>query len=281
MTLEEVYRTACQSCKEKAQESSCAFDVSLLFEHVMGISRYRLPLVGQDPADADKTARFLELCSRYANGYPLQYLIGEWEFFGLPFKVGEGVLIPRPDTEILVETALGLLKNRKNPVVADLCAGSGCIAAAIAHRRPDAKVFALELSEAAFPYLLQNIKRNHVQVQAIHCDVFAPPELPALDLAVSNPPYITQSEMKALQKQVTFEPEMALFGGEDGYDFYRRLPSIYHSLLKPDGALALETGHLQAQAVSELLADAGYGKIGIHKDLAGIERVVFGHKTQQ
>ncbi|MBE6907726.1 MAG: peptide chain release factor N(5)-glutamine methyltransferase [Ruminococcaceae bacterium] len=279
MTLNDLYRTACQNCKKKAQESSCAFDVSLLFEHVMGISRYRLPLVGQNPADAEKAAKFLDLCGCYAEGYPLQYLLGEWEFFGLPFKVGEGVLIPRPDTEILVETALELLKGRKNPVVADLCAGSGCIAAAIAYKRPDAKVFALELSEAAFPYLRENIARNQVEVQAIRCDVFAPPELPLLDLAVSNPPYIPRNELEALQKQVTFEPEMALFGGEDGYHFYRRLPAIYYHLLKPDGAIAFETGYNQAQKVSGLLLAAGYGKIGIRKDLAGIERVVFGQKS--
>ncbi len=279
MTLDEVYRTARQNCQKKAQEDSCAFDVSLLFEHVMGVSRYRLPLVGQTPADADKAAEFLALCGRYADGYPLQYLIGEWEFFGLPFQVGEGVLIPRPDTEILVETALELLKDRKDPVVADLCAGSGCVAAAIAHKRPDAQVFALELSEAAFPYLCENIAHNQVEVQAIRCDVFAPPELPPLDLAVSNPPYIPRSELETLQRQVTFEPEMALLGGEDGYDFYRRLPGIYCDLLKPGGAIAFETGYNQARNVSGLLLAAGYEKIGIRKDLAGIERVVFGQKS--
>lgn len=279
MTLNDLYRTACLSCKEKAQEDSCAFDVSLLFEHVMGVSRYRLPLVGQNPADGDKAAEFLNLCGRYAKGYPLQYLIGEWEFYGLPFKVGEGVLIPRPDTEILVETALELLKGRESPVVADLCAGSGCVAAAIAHKRPDAHVFALELSEAAFPYLRENIVRNRVKVQAIQCDVFAPPTLPPLDLVVSNPPYIPRSEMETLQKQVTFEPKMALFGGEDGYEFYRRLPLLYRPLLKSGGVLAFETGYDQAQKVSGMLLAAGYEKTGIRKDLAGIERVVFGQKT--
>lgn len=280
MTLEDLYRAARQSCPSNAQEDSCAFDLSLLFEHVMGVSRYRLPIVRKQPADDRKAADFLALCKRYAQGYPLQYLIGEWEFFGLPFKVGEGVLIPRPDTEILVETALQLIKDRQAPVVADLCSGSGCVAVAIAHERPDAAVYALELSPQAFPYLTENIARNNVSVQALRCDVLIPPPLPALDLVVSNPPYIPRCEMQTLQNQVTFEPEMALSGGEDGFDFYRRLPAVYHPLLSPRGAIAFETGYNQARQVAHLLSENGYHDVKIQKDLAGIERVVSGCKAE-
>ncbi len=280
MTLEELYRAAYKSCHSNAQEDSCAFDLSVLFEHVMGVSRYRLPIIGHQQADERKAAEFLALCQRYAQGFPLQYLIGEWEFYGLPFQVGEGVLIPRPDTEILVETALKLMKSKQNPVIADLCSGSGCIAVAIAHERPDATVYALELSMQAFSYLTENIAKNGVHVHALQCDVLAPPPLPPLDLVVSNPPYIPDCEMETLQKQVTFEPKMALSGGKDGYAFYRRLPAMYHPLLKPNGAIAFETGYNQANQVAQILSENGYHEINIQKDLAGIERVVYGSRTK-
>lgn len=276
MTLNELYHTAYQRCFSKAQEDSCAFDLSVLFEHVLGVSRYRLPIVGDQPASEQKAKEFLHLCDRYTDGYPLQYLIGEWEFYGLRFKIGEGVLIPRPDTELLVETALKLIQSKHNPVIADLCAGSGCVAAAIAHERPDARVYALELSEQAFSYLTENIVINDVQVHAVPCDVFDPPPLPPLDLVVSNPPYIPDCEMRTLQKQVTFEPKMALYGGEDGYDFYRQLPKIYAPRLTSKGAIAFETGYNQAQNVANLLSDSQFCNIKIEKDLAGIERVVYG-----
>lgn len=276
MTLNELYHTAYQRCFSKAQVDSCAFDLSVLFEHVLGVSRYRLPIVGDQPASEQKAEKFLQLCDRYADGYPLQYLISEWEFYGLRFKVGEGVLIPRPDTELLVETALNLIKSKQRPVIADLCAGSGCVAVAIAHERPDACVYALELSDEAFPYLTENIDKNDVQVHAVQCDVFDPPPLPSLDLVVSNPPYIPDCEMQTLQKQVTFEPKMALYGGNDGYDFYRKLPTIYAPRLAPKGAIAFETGYNQARNVATILQDCQFCDIKIMKDLAGIERVVFG-----
>ncbi|MEM1484833.1 peptide chain release factor N(5)-glutamine methyltransferase [Oscillospiraceae bacterium PP1C4] len=279
MTLQQVYKKAYDKLQQNAQvQETCAFDLSCLFEHMLGVSRYRLPLIGNQEADEAKARVFFSLCKRYEAGEPLQYLIGEWEFYGLPFSVGEGVLIPRPDTETLVETALALLKDVKRPVVADLCSGSGCVAIAIAHERPDAQVFALELSDAAFPYLIGNISRNHAKVTALHHDVRTPPALPALDLVVSNPPYIPREEMDTLQIQVTHEPEMALFGGEDGYDFYRELPKLYLPLLKKDGAIAFEVGYNQAQTVKQLLLSSGYTDINTQKDLAGIVRVVSGRK---
>lgn len=275
MTLSEIYNKAYREHSGAPAEER-AFDLSLLFEHCFGISRYRLPIVGGKPADGAKASAFFALYERYMAGEPLQYLLGEWAFYGLPFAVGEGVLIPRQDTETLVETALSLLKDTPAPRVADLCAGSGCVAIAISHERSDARVFALELSDAALPYLTANIARNSASVEPLQCDVLAPSPLPPLDLVVSNPPYIPRNEMETLQLQVTHEPKMALAGGEDGYDFYRALPAIYRPLLKSGGALAFEVGYNQAETVAALLADAGYAEICITNDLAGIARVVSG-----
>lgn len=279
MTYQEAFEQAIGSLPLSVRGGdSCLFDLSLLFERAFGQSRYRLPLIGQEHADETACTAFFRLCTHYADGEPLQYLLGEWEFYGLPFEVGEGVLIPRPDTETLVETALELLRGVTSPVVADLCAGSGCVAAAIAHMRPDARVLALELSDAAFPYLARNLARNGGRVEALHCNVLEPPALPLLDLVVSNPPYIPAAEMETLQLQVRHEPEMALYGGTDGYDFYRALPVLYRPLLRDGGSIAFEVGYNQAEQVSALLAEAGYQCPQIRNDLAGIARVVFAAK---
>ena len=149
------------------------FDAVQLYKFVTG----RDPRLDNGPTP-DEASSLRVLGERRAAREPLQYLLGEWEFFGLPFFVGEGVLIPQPDTETLVETALGLMEGTPSPVVADLCAGSGCVGISIAHMRPDARVYALELSEAAFPYLARNIERNGAPVEALLCDALAPPALP-------------------------------------------------------------------------------------------------------
>ena len=158
MTLQMAYQNAYASLGPDLSEDA-EFDLSCLFEHIFGAPR-RAPGNSAREADSAKLAAFNALAARYKAGEPLQYLLGMWEFYGLPFEVGPGVLIPRPDTETLVETALRLLKGTAAPAVADLCAGSGCIAAAIAHARPDARVYAVELSDAAFPYLVRNLARN-------------------------------------------------------------------------------------------------------------------------
>lgn len=277
MTYQEAYQTALSLAQPAASED-CVFDVSQLFAHIFGFERYRLPLCGGEAADEGQALALFALCRRYAAGEPLQYLLGRWEFYGLPFQVGEGVLIPRPDTELLVDTALELLRDKTAPTVADLCAGSGCISVSVAHLRPDAAVFALELSEQAFPYLTANIAANGAAVKALRCDVLVPPALPALDLALSNPPYIRRGDLAGLQLQVRCEPQMALDGGGDGLDFYRALPALYFPLLKPGGELAFEVGYDQAEQVAEILWASGYRGVEKRKDFAGIWRVVFGRR---
>lgn len=210
-------------------------------------------------------------------GYPLQYILGEWEFFGLPFLVGEGVLIPRPDTEILVECALAFLKNKPNAQVLELCAGSGCISVAIA-KNTGAAITAVELSSAAFVYLQKNILLNGVAVNAIHGDIRYGVK-GQFDLILSNPPYIRTGELHALSREVRHEPQMALDGGEDGLCFYRTITEVYKKNLARGGALLLEIGYDQRESVTGILKAAGYRNIVCYKDYGGNDRVLKGEIT--
>ncbi len=211
-------------------------------------------------------------CRRLA-GEPLQYLLGEWEFWGLTFAVGEGVLIPRPDTEILVEQGLAALNGVEAPRVLDLCAGSGCVALALAHERPDAAVTAVEWSPAAYGYLEKNIAALGGRVTPRRADVLAPPpgDWGAFDLITANPPYLTGEEMAALPPEVRHEPPQALSGGADGLDFYRAIRAMWLPLLKPGGTLAMEIGWRQGEQVSTLFAPFSPRVV---KDYGGNDRVV-------
>lgn len=251
------------------------FEAGQLFTHVTQKRLFHMHFLAEKPAPARQTALLLKMCQRRKNGEPLQYLLGEWEFYGLPFKLGKGVLIPRADTESLVDKALELLKPIRSPRVLDLCSGTGCIAVAIAHIRSDAQVTALELSEDAYKYLVQNIALNQVDVKPVMADVkeYIPPE--DFDMIVSNPPYIPKETIATLQPEVQREPRKALDGGRDGLDFYRLIAGQYLGSLKLGGWLCLEVGKGQSGMVVKLLEEAGYGNIATHEDLGGIERVVY------
>lgn len=255
-----------------------AFEADQLFASCLGVKRHQLPYKGEDPAGREQAELFLNACRMRAEGRPLQYILETWEFYGLPFQVGDGVLIPRPDTECLVDTSLRLLEGQVAPVVLDLCAGSGCVSVSIASRRPDAAVTAVELSESALPYLERNVLLNRVSVTAIHGDIRKfTPSAPVF-LLVSNPPYIPTEDLPSLQREVQVEPAMALDGGEDGLDFYRLIASRYSAHILPGGYIALEVGFDQAETVSKILAGTGFAGIERHKDLNGVERVVSGQK---
>lgn len=213
--------------------------------------------------------------SRRIIGYPVQYILGEWEFYSLSFYVGEGVLIPRADTEILVETCINLAKNRKLRIL-DLCSGSGCIAIALKKNLPQCEVFALEKSEKALPYLHKNITLNEVDVTVIEGDVLVShKELGKFDMIVSNPPYITGADMKTLQKEVTYEPEMALYGEDNGLYFYECITEIWKDSLNNDGILAFEIGRNQYNDVAQIFNDNEYKNICKQLDLCGIIRVIY------
>lgn len=228
-------------------------------------------------------ALLLDAAKKRCEGIPLQYILGEWEFFGLPFKVGEGVLIPRPDTETLVETALEHLKRVPTPKrVLDLCSGSGCVAIAIEKNCPDAEVSALELSEQAREYLRQNIALNHSSVRLIAGDALSEKQaliFENLSLITANPPYLTKEDLSALQREVGFEPKMALDGGADGLMFYRLLPALWLNSLNEGGMLAVEIGAGQEKDVCAFFKAAGYREIRQIPDYTGTIRVISGIRS--
>lgn len=209
-------------------------------------------------------------------GIPLQYILGSWWFYKSEFLVGPGVLVPRQDTEILVETALELIENIKQPKVADLCSGSGCIAISIAYDRQDATVTAVEKYSEAYGYLLKNIQHNGTNnVEPKQADVLCQ-SFGEYDLIVCNPPYIPSGDKDDLSAEVLSEPHTALFGGEDGLYFYREISKNWKQSLKPNGVLAFEVGINEAEDVAEILKANGFINIGFKNDIIGIQRVVFG-----
>lgn len=257
------------------KELGSAFEADQLLQMVTGKKSYEMLEIKNNPVGSSELLQLEKLVARRKSGEPLQYIIGNWDFYGLPFYVGEGVLIPRPDTEVLVETSLKLIKA--GGTVLDLCSGSGAIAIAIA-KNADVSVSALELSSVAFDYLKRNIALNKVGVTPILGDVKNYSHPTKVDLIVSNPPYITQNDMKDLQLEVQKEPEMALAGGKDGLDFYRIIAERYKEQLNPKGHLAFEVGIYQSRQVSDIMIENGYNNITVCKDLAGVERVVYGSR---
>ncbi|MBZ0157629.1 MAG: peptide chain release factor N(5)-glutamine methyltransferase [Alphaproteobacteria bacterium] len=225
-------------------------------------------------------ASFLSsLAVRRAGGEPLQYILGSVEFFGLKIHVGRGVLIPRPETELLVEETISLLAHRRPPFsILDLCAGSGCIALALAKRFPEAEVYGTDASEAAMVYATQNARENDVRnVRFRLGNLFDPVRDMRFDCIVSNPPYIRREEIRTLQREVRdFEPVEALDGGPDGSAFYRSISKGAPRHLKDNGVLALEIGYGQSREVERLIRQAGFQDIRIIKDFSGIERIITG-----
>ena len=233
----------------------------------------------EDIADENKAC---DIATRRAQHEPLQYLLGAWEFYGLPIRVGKGVLIPRADTETLVDTALERLRDVKNPVIADLCAGSGCIGLAIKSQRRDAEITGIEQSGKALNYAVPNALHLGLDVQFFRGDVLDSNVyrlFRGLDAIVCNPPYLTAEDMAHLQPEVTHEPAEALSGGDDGLYFYREITRLWRDSLNAGGFLAYEVGIGQAAAVAEILRENGYTDIGTVRDLNGVERVVIGYRT--
>lgn len=226
------------------------------------------------------------LTDRHLNGEPVAYLLGEWEFYGLTLDVCRDVLIPRPDTETLVDRGILFVRDLPEGTrVLDLCAGSGCVGLAIAENCPNTQVVLAEWSEDAIRVCRQNIRRRELngQVQAAQADAMAPPShvLRDFDLILCNPPYIPTADLEGLEPSVRdYEPHMALDGGADGMDFYRAIARDWRCALKPGGMLAFEVGIHQAPAVERILAENGFTDIQTTRDPGGHQRVVEGDVGQ-
>ena len=230
--------------------------------------------------DYPNAAEAEALARRRAQHEPLQYLLRQWEFYGLPFKVGKGVLSPRQDTEVLVEAVLDRIKNRHGLRVMDLCCGSGCIALALKSQRNDLRVCGLERSDDALPYALENARCLHLEADFRKGDVLdreTAAQYHDIDIIVCNPPYLTAEDMQHLQAEVRYEPESALFGGEDGLRYYRGITGIWKDALRPDGMLCYEIGIYQGRDVACIMQAHGFSDIEIIPDFGGIERVVLGY----
>ena len=216
------------------------------------------------------------LVKRRLDHEPLQYLLGEWSFYGRSFLVGEGVLIPRPDTEILAETVLSFLRGREGPLrVLELCGGSGCLAATIALEQPQARVWSVEKSPEAFSYLTRNCERLLADVCCVAGDALDPGVVEGdFDCILSNPPYLSARDMAELSPEVQREPFMALYGEEDGLFFYRELTRLWKKRLKPGGMLAYEIGMGQQDDVADILTRHELTDVCQVRDYGGIIRVL-------
>lgn len=246
-----------------------------------GKSREELARDGGLYASPELELRVRELVQRHLEGEPVAYLIGEWEFFGLPLDISADVLIPRPDTEVLAEQAIEYIKTLEECRVLDLCAGSGCIGLAVASQAPKARVILGELSDAALKVCRQNVRRNGLsgRVVPFQVDALDKPgrHLGEFQCIVSNPPYIPRADIEELDTSVKdYEPLMALDGGEDGLDFYRSIVEKWKDALVPGGRMYFEVGIGQADDVLRIMRGQGFGDIQIVKDLHDIPRVVFG-----
>jgi release factor glutamine methyltransferase len=246
-------------------------DQRILICHALGIARTAL-ITQSDRALSDAEAeRITRLLQRREYGEPVAYIVGSREFYGLPFETTPAVLIPRPDTELLVELALERLPPRGR--VLDLGTGSGAIAVALAHTRPDAQVTALDVSEAALQIAVRNAQRNGAQVRFLHSDWFAAVAGDKFDLIVSNPPYIADGDRHLAEGDLRFEPSGALTDFADGLSALRTLVLGAPAHAEPGAWLLMEHGYDQSEAVRRLLSSAGYTEVASWQDLAGIERV--------
>ncbi len=226
-------------------------------------------------------ARVSALLQRRLQGEPVAYLVGEWEFFGLPLIVNEHVLIPRSDTEVLAQQAIDYLKDYPGARVLDLCTGSGCVGLAIASRLADCRVVLADCSEEALRIARTNARLNHLQSRTavLQADALAPPtaKFDAFQCIVSNPPYIPTGDLADLDPSVRdYEPYLALDGGADGLDFYRAIAARWKEALLPGGRLLLELGIGEADAVMRLLRTEGFGDLELYEDTQGISRVIAG-----
>ena len=294
MTYRELYEKGCAALAAAGIEET-ALDARLLLEYVCNTTRNDLLVYGNRPVGQEQKEKYLQLIAKRGSRIPLQYLTGEQDFMGLTFRVNEHVLIPRQDTEILVEEVMKELHDGMR--ILDMCTGSGCILTSLLHYSNDCQGVGVDISEGALAVARENAARllgsessrdvglwagNLFQKEEDSCAVFVQSDLfenitGKYDFIVSNPPYIRSDVISTLMPEVKdHEPVQALDGTEDGLYFYRRIVSESRAYLVRGGKLYFEIGHDQAEAVSKLMRDAGFLEVTVVKDYAGLDRVVYG-----
>ncbi len=275
MTVKEAYINCKKILCDKNFEGY-DFEALCLIKAVTGFDRLGIINHGNNELEQSQTEKLDLYIKQRLKHIPLQYIIGNWSFMGFDFAVGDGVLIPRDDTEVVVNLCLDFLSTRTDKKVIDLCAGSGAISVAVSSLAK-AEVTAVELSDKAFYFLEKNICNTNVtaykgDILDCHKDF----EDNKYDLIVSNPPYIKSEDIKSLQTEVQFEPLMALDGGKSGFDFYESIIENWSSKLKKGGALAFELGEEQADYVSALMKSKGFSDIRTEFDFGGVQRAIIG-----
>lgn len=281
LTLKQLYKVGTVKLAEEGIEEF-SLDAWYLLEYVTGVSKAMYFAEPERAVSEENADRYIDCIRQRAAHIPLQHITGEQEFMGYPFCVNEHVLIPRQDTEILVEEAIQIMRPKMK--ILDMCTGSGCIVLSILkmckekYYMTDLQGIGADVSEEALKVARENSRRLEVPVTWIQSDLFAKiPEEEKYDVIVSNPPYIETAVIDTLQEEVRLhDPYIALDGKEDGLYFYRRIISEASKYLKPQGKLMFEIGCDQAEAVEELMKNAGYEQITVKKDLAGLDRVVYG-----
>lgn len=256
-----------------------AWDSALLLAHIVGKPALNLRLDTDTQLNDGILTQYRSLCSQRLQRIPLQYITHVQSFMGHDFYVDHRVLIPRPETELLTELAMEELRPLPCPSVLDLCCGSGCIALSIALAVPHARVHAADLSGDALSVTSRNAAQLGASITLHQGDLFQAVAGLHFDVIISNPPYIPLKDCRTLQAEVQQEPLMALDGGTDGFDFYRRIAAEAPAHLNPQGLLLLEVGYNQAQSVASLLTDQGFDEPILHRDLQGIQRMVTARYT--
>ncbi|HVZ85117.1 MAG TPA: peptide chain release factor N(5)-glutamine methyltransferase [Terracidiphilus sp.] len=274
MRLHDALKKAEAVLREGPHAERARHDAETLLLHAAGLTRAGLLAHGEDELDASQAAAFDALVERRRAGEPIQYITGETEFYGLPLRVTRDVLIPRPETEHLVEKAVELATQFPAPRIVDIGSGSGAIAVALAHALPKAQITSIDVSPAALAVARENATRNQVEIRFLEGDLLGPVASEQFDLVVSNPPYVPETDRGSLAVEVRdYEPGLALFAGADGLAVYRRLIPAAFAALVPGGWLVLEIGYGQADAIRALLAEAGFAQIAFTQDLQSIPRV--------
>lgn len=250
--------------------------VRLLLSHFMNVEKNYLITHDDEELSNEIEEKYKQGIEKLSKDIPLQYITNTQEFYGMKFKINENVLIPRYDTEILIEETLKLAKDQDK--ILDMCTGSGIIAITLAKNVEKANVFACDISLEALKVAKENNELHNTNVKFINSNLFENIEEKNFDIIVSNPPYITEKEMQELENQVKKEPELALYGGVDGLDFYRKITENAKEYLKKEGLLIFEIGSKQKEDVSKILIENKFKNIKCVKDLQGLDRVIIGEK---